>query len=172
MNDILLVVMILVFAAEIILSVTWNKAYFSIGIVVFKQASAAPITSAQSRGAIAFQSHFDSTFRGQRMLFHDIEPGLIAFREKMIEFRFMAFHYSPIMHGIIITEAATGGVTVKGILNWTAIALLGVFLLTFVPVLDMSWIGLAFPAFILAFVLLIYWIQFRRYKKILEFASI
>jgi len=106
------------------------------------------------------------------MLFHDIEPGLIAFREKMIEFRFMAFHYSPIMHGIIITEAATGGVTVKGILNWTAIALLGVFLLTFVPVLDMSWIGLAFPAFILAFVLLIYWIQFRRYKKILEFASI
>ncbi len=172
MNNISLIALMIVVAAEVILSVTWNKVYFSMGIVIFSKGSVMPMTGGQSRNAAAFQSHFNDAFRGTRMLFHDIEPGMVAFREKMIEFRFMAFHYSPIMHGIIITETATGRVTVKGILNWTAIVILGIFIWTSFPILAMSWIELVFPVFILGLLLLIYWIQFRRYIKILEFACI
>ena len=172
MNDALVILTAVVLVAEIVLSVIWNKSYFTLGIVVFSQESTAAATSANSRDASAFQTHFDASFRGTRMLFHEIEPGLIAFRERIIEFRFMAFHYSPIMHGIIKTDSVTGMVSVKGILNWTAIGIVALFVVTFLPAMDMSWVSLAFPSLILLFLLLIYWIQFRRYKKILEFASI
>ena len=172
MNDVLGIVTAIVFVAEIILSVIWNKGYFKVGIVVFAQESTAAATSANGRSASAFQTHFDATFRGTRMLFHEIEPGLIAFREKVLEFRFMAFHYSPIMHGIIKTDPATGMVSVRGILNWSAIPVVALFVVPGLSVIDMNWVSLVFPSVILLFLLLFYWIQFRRYRKILEFASI
>ena len=171
MDVVPVILLLVVLVAETVLSATWKKVYFTRGIVIFAKKSSVDSAMIQGKSASAFQLHFDNIFRGQRMLFREIEPGVVAFREEMVEFRFMALRYPPIMHGIVAVESGIGKPVVKGMLNWTVVAFFGIFLWISLGALNASLLSLVFPLLAAFMVMLIYWIQYRRYKKILDFAS-
>jgi hypothetical protein len=156
---------------ESVLSLTWNRFYFSHGIVLFcKETQFQVRHGALPLSADAIEVEFDQAFNGQKILFREISPGLIAFREKWFNFRFKSFRYSPLMHGVIITDISSGKYIVKGIANWSFLFVLLYAVWISVPVLS-SRGGFVLPVAFLLISIVVYLVQRRRLEQLLSLVA-
>jgi hypothetical protein len=150
-----IVLVLAVLVAEVILSMTWNRVYFTFGIPIFIRRIDRP------RGlddvSLDELPRSAATVAGAPFVFRRLPSGAIAFREKLFG---GMLHYAPLMRGVIRHNAGEASVVVTGLINWTAVALVAFF----VVLLGRGAIDVA-PYFLVAFGIL-YLIQSLRYSRI------
>ena len=166
----LLVLSILV---DLGLSGTWNRMYFTSGLRLFLRRI--PVVLRHSN--IPLSSRFNTEFRStwsSSFAFKEVAPNIYGFREKFFEFRLI--RSSPLMHGMLFFDFANSQVVVKGYADWSMLcfsliwlgiaALIGI---TQFP--ESTLIALAFIAFFMLVMGILYWIQYNRFTKVAEFAA-
>jgi len=102
----------------------WWPPYFISGVVVYRRS----ILWTRSVASLPAVESLAQRFRGglgPSLVFCEIGPGEIAFREKLFEFRLL--NYTPVMHGLLRLRPESGRVEVEGRANWFTIAFCLVF---------------------------------------------
>lgn len=144
---------------EAVLAWRWVPAYFRSGVVVFRQTvplhggygSALPDTDAITSAL--------TTRMFAPLLFVSVGANELAFREKALGFHL--FSYTPVMHGHVQSYPFEGRIVVRGLLNWSTLALLA-----FVPLTLEQQDWTPFLPFLLGVVSFIYGIQAIRYRQV------
>lgn len=157
--------MISIAIIEMFLSVNWNKIYFTLGLPIFRKHVkfkhfSGDIDSLVNNLNIKFKS--DGITSSQ--YFKKIDLNKIAFREKYFDFSLLT--YTPVMHGKIIIDCDKNEFEVLGLSNWFMMAFLFMWYSTFLDhnINNIDIIFLLAPIGIIGF---IYYIQLRKYKKII-----
>src|SRR5262249_36871503 len=99
------------------------------------------------------------------LLFRELSPGELAFREKVLELHF--FTYTPLMHGRVEARPLEQTVVVQGRLNWSALIFPAVFLVG--PPREA--LGFVVP-FMVGLYALLYAIQAYRYRQGVAYLSV
>lgn len=110
---------------ELFLSSRWNVRYFQTGIVMFKESFRYGNKCMFEGRDATLTQNFKSIWKPS-ILFHQLSPTEIAFREKMFQFSF--FHYTPIMHGIIKNDPSNNTIIVMGHANWFPLCFMTIWL--------------------------------------------
>ena len=161
--EVSIIMLVVVAIAETVLSSRWVPFYFLHGILLFKKTASFVETPNLSPDDLTTQF---SQGLAAPILFFPIDEGLIAFREKMISFRF--FHYTPVMHGLIRVDHDRREISVTGCANWFALLFAITFPAAFVTNSPAkSELGFVIPFLLILFGSL-YAIQYFRYTRILE----
>lgn len=165
----------LIFAAALILEQAaahaWLPAYFRIGVPIFYSRRAAPTLQGDcAQAAPLLKNGLESGFHGQpahpSILFRDVQPCRLAFREAMFENR-GGFRYLPVMHAALHLDPQHGEISITGFLN--ASVLLALVYMVYRSLVDRSFI----PVAILIFIVLAisYMAQASISQRILDQAS-
>ena len=144
--------------AETVLAACWNRGYFRSGLLIFRQRIPFAGAIQDLPDAARLEALLKSRW-GPSILFRELSPGELAFREALWEFHLLS--YTPIMHGHIEALPAERAVLVEGRLNWFTLG----FVLMPALVLDDPSSLLSLPFFV-GVVGLIYLIQAHRYRRL------
>jgi hypothetical protein len=148
---------------DLILSGMWAAPYFRYGIPVYSKT--VPFYAITSSTAISdLLSKELPRGWGPSQVFYPISENEVAFREKLFELR--GVRYTPIMQGLITVLPLERTMVIKGHLNWFIIAF-GAFSVRLVGAIPADF-GLAFVFVGCLTVILIYFIQARTYKRVVE----
>jgi hypothetical protein len=118
-----LILMAALIVAEVVLSMTWNRFYFTKGIPIFWRR----IESTEKLETLSLEALQKSaaTAAGAPFAFRPLTPNAIAFRERPLG---GTTHYMPLMRGLIRQNPEEPFISVLGLVNWSFIGLI-VFLL-------------------------------------------
>src|SRR5258707_254711 len=102
-----------VVVAEVILAMTWNRFYLTVGLPIFvkrteRLASIDEVSLEELHKRTA-------TAAGTPLIFRRLAPNLIAFRESGVG---GIIHYTPLMRGLIRRNEGETAVAVVGFMNW------------------------------------------------------
>lgn len=111
-----------VFVAEVVLSMTWNRWYFTFGVPIFIRRIDRPRGLADV--SLEELEKSSATAAGAPLVFRRLDERAIAFREKPFG---GLLHYAPLMRGVMRAPEAEAAIVVMGLMNWTFIALLTAF---------------------------------------------
>lgn len=116
--------MLAVVVAEIVLSAKWNRAYFTVGVPIFQRR----IARVEGLANVTFEDlqRSAATVAAAPLVFHRLDPNLIAFREKPFG---GTMHYAPLMRGVIRHKDGEASVVLQGLMNWSFVALTLVFVI-------------------------------------------
>jgi hypothetical protein len=150
---------------EGILSATWNRIYFSVGLPVF--VTEVPVAHAPQATPTA--AEIERLFKDGLLVpltFHRGSANAVFFREKLIDFS-VRLRYTPTMHGRLVFDHQKATVTVLGIANWFSLLFLGVaaFLAPRSPFMR------AFALFAISLEVSIYALQFSRFRRVATSAA-
>jgi hypothetical protein len=164
MNSTLLVALLAVLVVEIVLSGTFAKPYFTIGLPLFmcevnSGGRSAPLPSPEQIAAALPKTIF------HRFVFSQLEPSRFAFRERAWG-SFFRFSYTPVMHGSLLFDRNAGRVRMVALANWFPLAFVALFAAT-IP----SDEAFPFTVFLGALLLFIYAIQVKRYREVANIAA-
>lgn len=108
-------IVLIAIIVEIIFSWKWNASYFRLGIPIFVRR----IERAGGVAGISLEPLAKSTTTAAAppLAFRQLEPDLIAFRERMFG------GYIPIMRGVIKSKPEEPFVVVAGLINWSVVVL-------------------------------------------------
>jgi hypothetical protein len=149
---------------ETILSMTWNRLYFSVGIPIFRedrvlnQPSQAPPTSGRLEKLVAKSAFPPFAFR-------PIGENLFAFRERGWSGSWR-LHYTPVVHGNLLLDPTSARLRVAGLANWFAIAFLA-----FGIIGSLSFREPVFLIFLIGLSVGIYAIQAKRFREVAAAAA-
>ncbi|QOX77670.1 hypothetical protein FY034_01515 [Trichlorobacter lovleyi] len=161
--EVSIIILVVVAIAETVLNSRWVPFYFLKGIPLFKKTVS--IIEAPSLSPDDLTNQFSQGITTP-IIFFPVGEGLIAFREKMISFRF--FHYTPVMHGLIRVDYKRREISVTGYANWFALLFAFIFPASFITNSPAkSELGFVIP-FLLVLFGSLYAIQFFRFTKIME----
>ncbi|WP_265550690.1 hypothetical protein [Trichlorobacter lovleyi] len=161
--EVSIIILVVVAIAETVLNSRWLPFYFLNGIPLFKKTVSIVETPCLSPDDLTNQFSQGIT---TPIVFAPIGEDLIAFREKMISFRF--FHYTPVMHGLIRVDRDRLEISVTGYANWFSLLFAFIFPAAFITNSPAkSELGFIIP-FLLVLFGSLYAIQFYRFTKILE----
>jgi len=143
---------------ELILQFIWHPWYYRSGFPLFNVRIPAP---AAGRSRLAPSGlELDVAWHGTReTVFRRLPDGNIAFRDS---YAVISSRYYPVMHGLVVVDAARREIRVMGLSNWNTPVLL----------LIIGWLATR-PAgapvlLILPILFLGYWIQRRRFLAVVE----
>jgi hypothetical protein len=164
--------------ADTFCALTWNKAYFTSGLMIFIKSI--PIHRWHTN--LPHPSLFEKTFHADwvaSFTFRELDEMSYGFREKMLQFRFI--RYTPLMHGLLAFDTDNGQVVVKGFANWYALVFSLMWLGMLMLFLILNWsienilfnllIVLGAIAFFALVMAILYWIQSSRFSKVASFAA-
>lgn len=141
-------VVVAVAIVEIVLSLRWNKFYFSSGVPVFRQELAAHSPKPELPSSQRMEDRLSkSAF--PPLQFRQLDSDRLGFREEAAG-TWLRFSHTPVMHGLLRFNRPGARVEVIGFLNW--------FVLVFVF------------AVVIAFLALIYVIQAKRFRQVATYA--
>jgi hypothetical protein len=161
--------MMIILTVEMILSATWNKTYFSFGLTLFEVNIPVNFHHVNIPPKSVFETQLRSVWLGS-IAFREISHNTYGFREKLFQFRLM--RYSPVMHGLLIFDDVNSQVIVKGFANWFLLVFSLIWLSEVILWLFSGMImALAFLAFFILLMSLLYAIQYPRFVKIANIAS-
>jgi len=115
----LFLIVVLIVIAELIVSGTWQRFYFTTGIPLFKKSIRLPDPPELSENLL--NERFPGGF-WVPLRFKQMSPHEIAFRETLICFHFM--NYTPVMHGLVRYDQKMNELHVIGFANWFIVALI------------------------------------------------
>ena len=155
---------------ETILRSVWSKMYFTTGLPIFFLRIPVERHYSNTPTSYYLETHFQSTWWANTLVFNEIEAGMYAFREKFFDFRMYAFRYSPVMHGLLIFDRNNKQVIIKGFANWTALIFELLFLMAVIA--EASFPDILLFVFIsFLFFLFIYLVQHSRFSDVARFAA-
>jgi hypothetical protein len=102
----------------------WWPPYFTNGLVVYRRSIPWTRSVMPLPGVESLAQRFRGGL-GPSLVFCELGPGEVAFREKLFESRL--FNYTPVMHGLLRLRPESGHVEVEGRANWFTIAFCLVF---------------------------------------------
>jgi hypothetical protein len=107
----------IIWVVEIVLSATWHKNYFTIGVPIFAFRIPVEIHHTNIPSCSLLESNFKSSgfIRNTSLLFKEIEPNMMGFRERLLQWG----RWYSVMHGLLIFDTKNSQVIVKGFLDWT-----------------------------------------------------
>jgi hypothetical protein len=152
-------IFLLVMVVEYLLLISWNSAYFRLGIPMFKSEVAIPRNAPTPISADLLENwQHESLF--QPLTFCSLDDGDFAFREVLWN-GFFHKAYTPIMHGLLRFDRETNQITVFGYANWATLVF-AVLWLSVVNGLDLFWVQLILPVAFGS----IYVLQYRRFRQV------
>lgn len=104
---------------EILLTVTWNRWYFTKGIPLMAWRTNMPSGDSSPPSPSDFEKLFHSKMFAP-LLFREIQTDVYGFRQESWSFR--RFQSTPIMHGKIVFDRQRRQVLVVGYANWWIVA--------------------------------------------------
>jgi hypothetical protein len=118
-----LVLMAALIVAEVVLSMTWNRFYFTKGIPIFWRR----IESTEKLETLSLEAlqKASATAAGAPFAFRPLTSNAIAFRERPLG---GMMHYMPLMRGLIRHNPEEPFISVLGLVNWSFLGLV-IFLL-------------------------------------------
>lgn len=144
---------------EIVLSLTWNRTYFTVGVPIFRR----DLVMGQPGPAMPTPERLEKAMSKSvfpAFAFRALENNLLGFRERARS-RSLRFHYTPVMHGNLLFEASHARLRVTGLTNWFTVAFL-VFVIASSVMFERS--------LVLVFLVVlyggIYFIQARRFRGV------
>lgn len=164
MSSLIVLALLVVLLAELVAACFWYATYFRIGLVVYRKV----LQRTSDTDTTALHERLTERFRGgigPSLMFHELAPGEIAFREACFELRFLT--YTPVMHGLLRLPPQSHLVKVEGRASWFIIAFSASVVGLVAAHLD-AWPMLPFLAAILAS---IYFVQARSYGKVARFVA-
>lgn len=165
---ILLGAMIVVGIAETALKASWNRLYFTLGLPIFIRRVPVSVFRISPVDTASLEAEFASSFTSRALLFKELETNLYAFREKMMEFRFLKTENTEVMHGVLIFDLNQQQVIVKGYLNWVIVVLVLGFIGFAVLSGSVGWLMIIFLVVIVG---IGYAAQAGRYGKVAQKAA-
>ena len=167
LGSLVLFSLFLMLLVDLILNSTWNKTYFTTGVVIFTR----KIKVDKRHSNIPAPSRFNSQFQSgwtNPIVFREIELYTYGFREVLLAYRL--FRYAPQMHGMLVFDFNNNQVVVKGFLNWWGVCelLMGIGV-------GFLFLDLTLTSIILFFIFFVFgisfWIQYYRYSNVATFAA-
>ncbi|MDA3800161.1 MAG: hypothetical protein PF692_13915 [Kiritimatiellae bacterium] len=161
-------VILVVVIAELIVSGTWQKFYFTTGIPVFKKA--VRLSESPELSSDVLNDRFSGGFWGP-LCFKPMSSNQIAFREAIFCFHLM--NYTPVMHGLIRYDERMKELQVIGFVNWFA----PLFILCFIAMASSlpsseEGIDIMFTVFPIGLFASLYFIQFSRFSRVYKALSL
>lgn len=106
----------IVWLVEIVLSASWHKKYFTIGIPIFIFHIPVEAHHTNVPSCSLLDSNFKSSgcIRNTSLLFEELELNMMGFRERLLQFG----RWYSVMHGLLIFDTKNSQVIVKGFLDW------------------------------------------------------
>lgn len=153
------IVLILV---ELVLSARWLPFYFTAGIPIYQRIIMAQPGIERMPAAGEVEAALPDTGRSAPMLVRRIGENRFAFREKLFHF---GIAYSPLMHGCITCDPATGMIKVRGYLNWYVL-LFSCYLVICLMLLPFDPVDIIIPPCLLVVMSYIYWMQNKRFRQV------
>ena len=158
---VMLIVMLVLFAVELFLLVSFVSAYYRTGIVLFKERLPA---NAKARERLALH-----TLDGERL---GVDRRPLALQS--LDETCLAFRFSPplsmesrrtlfLMRGRVDVDAKRGEVRIVGMCSWIEPALLVAMLIIF----EAKYLPLMLPIFMLAYTVM-YWVQRRAFQNVVK----
>jgi hypothetical protein len=147
---------------ELLLSARWSSCYFTAGIPIYQRIMTAQPGIVRMPTAGEVEAALPDRGRSAPMLVRRIGANRFAFREKLFHF---GIAYSPLMHGCITCNPATGEIMVRGYLNWYII-LLSCYLLLFSLLSPFDPADIIIPACLLVVLYYIYCLQKGRFREV------
>ena len=158
--------LVISFIFEIILSATWNKMYFTMGIPILVLKLPVDRHYSNTPPLYRIQKEIEGNWNVSVAL-KEFDTGVFGFSESTWT---GISHYTPIMHGLLLFDNENHQVVVKGLPNIFFTVFSTVWLgsvIFFAPLL----IKIGFTSFYALVVGILYWIQYSRYKKVASFAT-
>jgi hypothetical protein len=162
---------------ETILCGTWDKTYFTTGLLMFQRRSPVEPQHDSVPSCSQLETHFHSNWT-RSLVFHPIAANTYGFREKLLEFRLAGS--SPLMHGMVFFDSENREVVVKGFSNWFTVwfsllwlGSIGIAVVSVQGYLSSS-VVVALGIAILVFGWIMgwfYWKQYSLYSNVARFAS-
>ena len=147
---------------ELFLSARWSTCYFTAGIPIYQRIILVQSGIVRMPTAGEVEAALPDSGRSAPVLVRRIGKNRFAFREKLFHF---GIAYSPLMHGCITCNPATGEIKVRGCLNWYILLFL-CFLLLFLLLLPFDPINVIIPLCLLVLMSYIYWMQAKRFRQV------
>ncbi len=147
---------------ELILSARWSPLYFIAGIPIYQRIMLVQPGIGRMPTAAEVEAALPDRGRSAPVLVRRIGENRFAFREKLFHF---GIAYSPLMHGCITCNPATGVIKVQGYLNWY-ILLFSFYFLLFLLLLPFDPINVIIPICLLVLMSYIYWMQAKRFRQV------
>ena len=173
----LLGVTFLVMLTEAVLSGTWNKWYFTTGLLIFQRRIPVEPSHYSIPPCAQLETHFHSEWR-RSLAFRQIAANMYGFREKLFEFRLT--RGSQVMHGMLFFDSENREVVVKGFSDWLIVWLpllgFGGFAIQVVsvqglaPLSAMAMLGVGILVFAVVLGLL-FRAQYSRFSNVAAFAA-
>ncbi len=154
---------------ELILSATWNRAYFTIGLPIFIRRVPVTVFSFALLDTEVLESEFSSTFFSNSLAFKELDDGIYAFRSRLFEISWFRRQSASLMHGLLILDQTRQEVIVKGYANWLIIVLLPFIILLGAMQNSLSWWGVLLSGVAIAGIG--YAFESNRYGKVAEKAA-
>src|ERR1035441_1595126 len=137
---------------ELILSASWSFCYFTAGITIYQWVIMVQPGIVRMPTAGEVEGALPDSGRSAPMHIRRIGENRFAFRERLFHF---GIAYSPLMHGCITCNRATGEIKVRGCLNWY-ILLFSCYLILFLLLLPFDSANIIIPLFLLVLISYIY----------------
>jgi hypothetical protein len=147
---------------ELILSARWSPFYFIAGIPIYQRIMFVQPGIERMPTAAEVEAALPDRGRSAPVLVRRIGDNRFAFREKLFHF---GIAYSPLMHGCVTCNPATGEIRVQGYLNWY-ILLFSFYFLLFLLLLPFDPINVIIPICLLVLMSYIYWMQAKRFRQV------
>lgn len=164
MSSLNMTLLFVLFLVEALLTWRFNRFYFTVGLPLFKTEHRSDLTSKAIPSAEQLIACMpNSSF--QSLVFSQIDSTRFAFRESAWA-RFPRISYTPIMHGLLSFDGDTGRIRVVGLANWLPSVFLALVVVG-IPMQD----SFPFVAFLIGTLLLIYAIQFKRFREVATLAA-
>jgi len=101
---------------EMILSGTWNRMYFTMGLPIFVMRVPVDLRHSNIPPSSQLEEHLPSALLSS-LVFREVEVNTYGFRENFFEFGWR-FRYPSLMHGMLFFDFNNNQVVVKGLVNW------------------------------------------------------
>lgn len=158
---------------ELLLSATWHSTYFRYGIPIYRQTLKANGYPGQPPSAQAVEKAVPTGI-WTGIAVHQLDKDILAFREKLIEWRFFRMNYTPLMHGAMKFDKESGSLKVVGFLNgfpvFFVLMFIGFLVTMIVTTHRFSGVILIFPLFMVGLFTFIYSIQSSRFNTVAKTA--
>jgi hypothetical protein len=152
--------------AELLLSWSFNKFYFTFGIPLFRREITCAAGETTPLSAEQLELRMPSTVY-YPLSFRQLDEARFGFRERFWSGSFFKLHYTPLMHGLLAFDHNTKQVRVTGFANLSVIAFVAFFVVTFSKLDDL----VLFGVFLVGLLAVLYSIQASRFGKVAQIAA-